>query len=149
LETVYVSTVSQNPLNQPTPKHRAYRNAGLENTSCWYIQWIDSSKILGSYTDMKGTRSTDGGISWANMNEDTAGNFSVNTTYQTIYHAPTNKVYAATSSIHDMYESTYLTDSRIDGGTGQIFSSSDSGRTWSLIHNFSHPVILAERRSYE
>jgi len=58
-----------------TPKHRAYRNAGLENTSCWYIQWIDSSKILGSYTDMKGTRSTDGGISWANMNEDTAGIF--------------------------------------------------------------------------
>lgn len=39
------------------------------------------------------------------------------------------------------YQSTYLTDARINGGRGQLWSSPDSGRTWQMIHDFQHPVI--------
>jgi hypothetical protein len=40
-----------------------------------------------------------------------------------------------------MYESSYLRDFSIDGGTGQILYSTDTGETWQTLHDFGHPVI--------
>src|SRR5262249_808503 len=50
-------------------------------------------------------------------------------------------VYAATSSVHDMYQSTHLTDASIDSGTGAVLFSTDGGTTWQTLHNFGHPVV--------
>jgi photosystem II stability/assembly factor-like uncharacterized protein len=138
---VYLATADQNPPNAQTPKGRAYHSIGLEQTSCWQVLWIDSLHLVGSYTDIQGIRSTDGGLSWSHQRIDTTSAYTVNTIYYTVKHPATGTLYAATSSIHDLYQSTYLTDSRIDGGTGQIWYSTDSSRTWQLLHNFQHPVI--------
>src|SRR5690606_2901427 len=43
----------------------------------------------------------------------------------------------------DLYQSTYLTDARIDtaSATGRILMSTDNGASWSLLHDFGHPVV--------
>jgi photosystem II stability/assembly factor-like uncharacterized protein len=138
---VYLSTADQNPENARTPKRRSYHSIGLEPTSCWNVCWADSSKLVASYTDIVGARSVDGGASWSKPAIDTTGAYSVNTIYQVVRDNSSGKLYAATSSVHDLYQSTYLTDARIDGGRGQLWSSADSGRSWQMIHDFQHPVI--------
>jgi BACON domain-containing protein/all-beta uncharacterized protein len=40
-----------------------------------------------------------------------------------------------------MYQSTHLTDSSINGGTGAVRFSTDKGATWNTLHDFGHPVI--------
>jgi len=138
---VYLSTADQNPAGLPTPKHRAYHSIGLEPTSVWNVMWVDSAKMVASYTDIVGMRSTDGGQSWSRPWIDTTGSFGVNTIYHVVKDSQTGRLYAATSSVHDMYMSTHLTDASIDNGRGQLWTSADSGRTWQMIHDFAHPVI--------
>jgi len=60
--------------------------------------------------------------------------------YQALKH-PNGTLYAATSTIHDLYQSTYLQDARIDPGTGRALFSTDNGATWQLLHDFGHPVV--------
>ena len=48
-----------------------------------------------------------------------------------------NVIYAATSSIHDMYESTHLTDAHDDNGSGEIAYSTDGGTTFQTMHTFN------------
>ncbi len=134
---MYVDPADQNPMNAATPKNKSYHGIGLEDTSCWWMTWADSDNIFASYTDIRGTRSTDGGSSWS-------FNYTgqpLNSTYQSLRHPSNGNLYVATSSVHDMYQSTYLTDARIDGGSGAIKYSSDKGATWLTLHDFGHPVI--------
>ncbi|MCO5282511.1 MAG: T9SS type A sorting domain-containing protein [Saprospiraceae bacterium] len=135
----YVASEDQNPAGSPTAKGKAYGNNGLENTSCWNMHWCSANEdiILASYTDITATKSIDGGIKWS---FDFNG-INYNTVYHIIEHPTNGTLYAATSSVHDIYQSTYLTDSRIDGGTGAILYSTDQGLHWNLLHNFNHPVI--------
>lgn len=92
---------------------------------------------MASYTDITAVRSKDGGSKWAFDYEG----ISYNTVYQVIEHPTNGTLYAAVSSIHDMYQSTYLTDSKIDGGTGAILYSTDQGLHWNMLHDFGHPVV--------
>ncbi|MBI3191772.1 MAG: hypothetical protein HYZ36_03825 [Pedosphaera parvula] len=55
--------------------------------------------------------------------------------------APDGRLFLATSTIHDVYQSTYLSDARIDGGGGRVLFSDDQGETWGVLHDFGHPVI--------
>ena len=50
-------------------------------------------------------------------------------------------IYAATSSVHDMYQSTHLTDKSIDSGDGLVLATADGGSSWSTIFDFKMPVI--------
>jgi len=132
----YVTPATQNPPGAPTPRNRPYQSNGLENTSCWWLTWSDSSRIFASYTDVRGIRSTDGGTAWSfNYTGHTQ-----NTMYQAVKH-PNGTLYAATSTIHDLYQSTYLQDTRIDPGTGRALFSTDNGANWQTLHDFGHPVI--------
>jgi photosystem II stability/assembly factor-like uncharacterized protein len=133
----YVATADQNPAGSATPEDLSYGSNGLENTSCWNIHWKDQNNLFASYTDITATRSTDAGDSWA---FDYAG-ISYNTVYHVVEHPTSGRLYAAVSSVHDLYQSTYLTDAQINGGTGAILYSDDNGVTWQMLHNFSHPVI--------
>ena len=137
---IYTSTADQNPPGAWTPKWQFYHGIGLEPTGCWNLFWSDSLHLFAGYSDIVGTRSTDGGLSWARTKIDTTRTFSVNCVYRTIRVA-NGTLFAATSSIHDLYQSTYLTDARIDGGTGQLWASDNNGVTWTMRHNFAHPVI--------
>ncbi len=133
----YVNNADQNPMNQPTPKGKFYSTTGLENTSCWWLVWADSSNMFGCYSDIRGTRSTDKGEKWSFG----YSGHSYNTMYHALKHPSTGVLYGATSSVHDMYQSTYLTDTRINSGTGAILFSGSKGANWSVLHDFAHPVI--------
>lgn len=133
---VYVNPASQNPANALTPKDKSYVGNGLENTSCWWLAWSDASDVWASFTDIKGIKSSDGGNSWS-------FNYSgqnLNTSYQVAI-GPTGTLYMATSSVHDMYESTHLKDSSIDGGTGDVLTSTDKGKTWTKLGSIGHVVM--------
>lgn len=134
---IYVNPLDQNPMNAPTPLGKNYRTTGLENTSCWWMTWCDSNNITAGYSDIKGTRSTDAGNYWS---FNYTGN-TYNSMYNSLKHPSNGNIYAAVSSAHDMYQSTYLTDARIDGATGKILYSTNKGAVWLTLHDFVHPVI--------
>jgi len=133
----YIDSTGEHLAGQPTPSRRYYRSVGLENTACWHVEWADSTTMIGCFTDIRGTRSTDGGTTWS---FDYAGH-TLNTMYHAIRHPANGNVYAAVSSIHDLYQSTYLQDIRIDRGTGSVLSSSNGGSNWTVLHDFGHPVV--------
>jgi len=136
-QQIYVPSNESNPAGTSTPKGKNYHSNGLEVTSSWWLTWIDENNIFASYTDITGMKSTDGGNTW---NFDFSGN-NYNSTYMVIKRPDNNNLYAAVSSVHDIYQSTHLEDNNIDNGTGEILISSDSGSTWTTLYDFGHPVI--------
>ena len=125
-----------NPLGAPADKARGYRGAGLEDTSCWHACFPASNTVVVGFTDIRGMRSTDGGNAWT-----FPMSLPYNSTYWIARH-PDGKLYAAASSVHDLYAwDTYCRDARIDAGTGAVLVSSDQGATWSTLRNFAKPVV--------
>jgi len=135
-QQVYVNPSSQHPAGALTPKDKSYIGNGLENTSSWWLAWSDVNDIWASFTDIKGIKSTDAGNSWS---FNYTGQNS-NTSYQVAI-GPTGTLYMATSSVHDMYESTHLTDSSMNGGTGDVLTSIDKGKTWTKLGSIGHVVM--------
>ena len=145
----YTSSADENPPGEVTPGHKAYHGIGIEDTSTKWLQWISSTSMFAGYTDTIGFRSTDGGLSWASP---TWNGLATNTVYNSQL-ATDGKLYASTSSVHDMYMPNYLTDAqcnpmisagqRIDQD-GRVIVSVDEGATWSLIHDFGHPVVWVQ-----
>jgi hypothetical protein len=137
-QQAYTSISDQNAAGSATPKGKSYHSVGLENTSCWQVFWIDSLNMFAPYTDVKGMRSVDGGTSWS---FNYTGH-SQNTMYWMVKHPATGTLYAATSSIHDLYESTYLQDVRIESSyaAGKVLYSTNGGAAWQDLHDFGKPV---------
>lgn len=131
---VYVTPSSRNATGQPTPRGRDYVGS-LDNTSAWWLHWPTEDIVWACVTDIRGCKSRDGGERWA---FDYSGH-----TENTMYHVVQRGgvVYGATSTVHDLYESTYLQDARIDPGGGRVLQSVDDGRSWTLVHDFGDPVI--------
>jgi photosystem II stability/assembly factor-like uncharacterized protein len=133
----YVSSTTQNAANLATPKGKAYLGVGLENTASWWVAWADINNVWGSFSDIRGIRSTDGGNTWGfnytGQNQ--------NASYQVVVHPTTGAMYMATSSVHDMYESTRLTDTTINGGTGDVLVSTDKGKTWTKLGALGRVVM--------
>ncbi len=134
----YVDPAYENPAGSPTPKGSAYASSGVDPTSVWSIAWASPYTLVASFTDIQGARSTDGGDTWTS---GAALGLPLNSTYQVIGNNAGNRLYAATSSVHDMYQSTRLTDATIDGGTGRIMQSSDEGASWQTLYDFGMPVV--------
>ena len=132
----YVAEADAHPSGMATPKKALYRGNGLENTSCWWIHWTGPERLFSAFTDIGGMSSPDGGQRWTFDRVDR----SLNSTYQFV-ESPDGILYAATSSVHDLYQSTYLTDGSIDGGSGRILYSADEGQSWATLHDFGHPVV--------
>jgi len=133
----YLRPADENPPKGLTPKGKAYRGSGLEVTSCWQVLWTSASNLFACFTDIEGVRSTDAGLSWSfNYSPRNA-----NTMYR-IARVGT-MLYAATSNVHDMYQSTRLQDAQLDSTDtqGKIIRSSDGGATWTDMHYFGHPVF--------
>src|SRR5213078_1413225 len=105
----YCPVADRNAAGSATPKGRSYGGIGLEVTACWDLCWATASTIIGSFTDIHVICSTDGGTKWGEY----YGSPTLNTFYRTVKNLTTGTVYAATSSVHDMYQSTRLTDSTI------------------------------------
>ncbi len=136
----YVNPADENPTNAPTPKGRSYHSAGLEDTSCWAMAWADSNHVVACFTDIKGVISADGGQSWSfGYSGD-----SYNTMYSCVKNPASGVLYAGVSSVHDMYQSTHLTDASISGATGGVLFSTNMGTTWQMMTNFAAPVVWVE-----
>ncbi len=134
----YVNPADQNPAGAKTPKGRAYRGNGAEDTSVWWLTWPDTTTIFASFTDMTSLRSTDSGLHWV---RDSQNGLTLNTTYQALL-APSGTLYAPTSPVHDMYMSYRLTDAQLDKTSGTVMQSADKGAHWTLVHDFGHPVVF-------
>lgn len=137
-QQAYVSASDQHPVNQSTPPKQTYHSIGLENTTCWQVHWATATSMFAAYSDIRGVRSTDGGQSWS----FNYSGLNANSTYRIAQH-PNGTLYAATSNIHDMYQSTRLRDNPLDNADseGKLLFSSDNGSSWQLLHNFGHPVF--------
>lgn len=136
-QDAYVQRKDLNAANASTPKGKQYHPNGLEVTSQWDLLWADSLDMFSGCTDITGIRSIDGGNSWS-FNYT---GLNYNTVYKFVKNPSNNVIYAATSSIHDMYESTHLTDNNDDHGSGEIAFSTDGGTTFNTLHNFNAPVV--------
>ncbi|MBI4929976.1 MAG: T9SS type A sorting domain-containing protein [Bacteroidetes bacterium] len=135
----YVNTSNEHPAGAPTPKKTNYNSIGMENTTCWQVFFLAAANNMwASYSDIGGIRSTDGGNAWS---FNYTGN-SVNSTYR-VAQGANGTLYAGTSGIHDMYQSTRLQDAQLDANdaSGKIVYSTDNGLTWTQIHSFGHPVF--------
>jgi hypothetical protein len=127
----------ENAAGTLTPKTTFYTGNGAEDTSCWWLTWFTSNALFCGFTDIRGMLSTNAGSSWmAPMS------LAFNSTYQTLKHPTNGLVYAAVSSVHDMYAwDRYCQDSAIDGGTGGVMYSADQGTTWATFKNLGKPVV--------
>ena len=133
----YVRPGFENPAGAPTPKGRSYASAGADQTSSWWIEWVSPAVQVVGFSDIRGVRSTDGGRTFV---AGSSLGLPHNSTYHSVAH-PTGALYAATSTVHDLYQSTYLTDSAIDGGNGRLVVSADGGASWQTAHDFGHAVV--------
>jgi photosystem II stability/assembly factor-like uncharacterized protein len=135
---LYVAAADQHPMNTLTPTGDAYHSVGIENTTCWQVHWATATNLWACYSDIKGKRSTDGGNSWSfNYTGHNA-----NSMYR-VAQSASGTLFAGTSNIHDMYQSTRLQDAILDGsdGNGKIIYSTDNGASWQNLHVFNHPVF--------
>ncbi|MFT3795163.1 T9SS type A sorting domain-containing protein [Flavobacterium sp.] len=138
-QQAYVATPTQNPAGVATPQFHAYQSNGLENTTSWQMHWTSANKIWSCFSDIKGIKSDDGGLSWSfNYTGHNA-----NTSYRIVEHPTNGNLFMATSSIHDMYQSTRLADEILDqnDSEGKIVYSTNQGQTWQNLHVFGHPVF--------
>ncbi|MCW3123988.1 MAG: hypothetical protein JWQ38_3480 [Flavipsychrobacter sp.] len=94
--------------------------------------------MMSCFSDIGGIRSLDGGDSWSY----TASGMSVNSVYR-VTETPGGTMFAGTSGIHDMYQSTRLKDAQLDAAdaNGKIFYSANGGANWTMLHSFGHPVF--------
>ena len=115
-----------------------YPNSGMDPKAVWGLAWFSEKDIYQCLTDVKALRSSDGGETWS---FNYTGH-SLNTMYMAVKKAGNNTCYAATSSIHDMYGSRYLSDNMIDARkpVGRLLFSTDDGANWSVLHEW--PMVL-------
>lgn len=134
----YVDNNDDHTTNATTPTKQYYHSIGLENTTCWQVTWQSPATMFAAYSDIGGIRSADSGKSWGY----TYNGMSVNSVYRVVS-SPGGVLYAGTSGIHDMYQSTRLKDAQLDAsdGGGKIMYSTDMGANWSQVHAFNHPVF--------
>ncbi len=134
----YTSPQDQHPAGSPTPKNQDYHSIGIENTSVWCLNWHDEENMFAGFSDINGLRSEDGGESWG---FDFSGH-NQNTMYWMVKHPANENIYAATSTIHDIYQSHRLRDAEIEypGSGGTVIYSEDGGANWQLMHDFEMPV---------
>ena len=137
----YISPNDAHPAGAPTPKRQYYHSIGIENTTAWQVIWQDANTMLAGFSDIGLIRSQDAGDSWG---FDHTG-IAVNSVYR-IARTSNGNLFAACSGIHDMYQSTRLADNLLDNSdaSGKIVYSADDGASWSLIHQFNHPVFWVD-----
>lgn len=134
----YTHADDEHPAGSNTPAMASYSSIGLENTSCWQVFWASANQMWACYSDIRGMRSTDKGEKWS---FNYTGH-SANTSYRVVKLA-NGTLLAGTSNIHDIYQSTYLTDARLDplDANGKIIYSTNNGQSWQLVKQFNHPVF--------
>ena len=134
---MYVRAAQRNPIGATVPQQTSWDGNGLMDQSSHWVAWASADNVFAGYTDIRGTISKDGAKSWSYHYDG----HKLNTMYRCVADAATSTLYAATSSVHDMYQSTHLTDKSIDTGDGLVLASSTGGSTWHTVFDFKMPVV--------
>ena len=134
----YIRNADQHPAGASTPIRQTYHSIGLENTTCWQVMWYDHDTMMAAFSDIGGIRSRDSGNAWA----FNAVGLTMNSVYR-MAKTPGNILFAGTSTIHDMYQSTRLKDAQLDPSDAQglVKYSTNGGQAWNILHSFGHPVF--------
>ncbi|MBA3664112.1 MAG: T9SS type A sorting domain-containing protein [Bacteroidetes bacterium] len=138
-QQAYVNNAGQHPVAANTPTGQSYQSSGIENTTCWQVHWMNANTMWSCFSDIRGIKSTDAGNSWSfNYTGSTA-----NSMYRVAQHPTNGTLFAGTSNIHDMYQSTRLQDNILDAtdANGKIIYSTNNGGTWQNLKVFNHPVF--------
>lgn len=138
-QQAYVDPADEHPAGANTPPKQYYHSIGMENTTVWQVHWQDADNMFGCFSDINGIRSTNGGVTWS---FDYTGH-NINSMYRIAKPISGNTMFAATSGVHDMYQSTRLQDGILDANDagGRIIYSTNNGAAWQLLHQFNHPVF--------
>lgn len=138
-QQAYINTAGQHPAGANTPPNQNCQSVGIENTTCWQVHWINANNMWSCFSDIRGIRSTDAGSSWSFNYTGHTGNSA----YRVVQHPTNGTLFMGTSNIHDIYQSTYLQDSRLDvtDANGKIMYSTNNGATWQNLRVFNHPVF--------
>ncbi len=102
------------------------------------MHWQDANNMFACFSDINGTE-----VQMAEL----PGVLIIPAIHQHMYriakHAAGNTMFAATSGVHDMYQSTRLQDNLLDAADagGRIIYSTNNGAAWQLLHQFGHPVF--------
>ena len=139
-EQIYVTPDNLHVSGLTTARGLPYVSVGLENTTCWQVWWTSAQNLFAAFSDIKATRSENGGEQWS---FNYKGLYTSNSTYRFAKSTNGTVQYAATSGIHDLYQSTRLQDAQLNTAdtSGKILFSLDNGARWQLMHNFGHPVF--------
>ena len=134
----YLQSSDQHNAGTTTTQHQSYHSSGIENTTCWQVFWRDQNNMFSAFSDITAVRSDDAGTTWS----FNYSGINANTVYRIVKNISNTTLYAATSSIHDMYQSTRLQDAILDAAnaSGKVMFSTDLGNTWQSMHDFGHPV---------
>jgi len=133
----YVNVADQNPAGSNTPASKYYNGVGLENTTNWQVMWTSATNLFAPFSDISGIMSQDSGKSWNFIPNLTAQN----SVYRMVRDPNNGNLYAATATVHDMYQSTRIYDSQINGGSGNVYFSINGGASFSVLHNFGKVVM--------
>ncbi|MBL7930452.1 MAG: T9SS type A sorting domain-containing protein, partial [Bacteroidia bacterium] len=135
----YVNPSGQHNAGSNTPVNQSYQSCGLENTTCWQLHWTSATNMFACFSDIRGIRSIDSGNSWS---FNYTGHLA-NSMYRIVEHPTNGILFAGTSNIHDMYQSTRLQDAILDANdaNGKIIYSTNGGQTWQNLKTFNHPVF--------
>lgn len=138
-QQAYINTSGQHPAGASTPPNQNCQSIGIENTTCWQVHWINANNLWSCFSDIRGIRSTDAGSSWSFNYTGHTGNSA----YRVVQHPTNGTLFMGTSNIHDIYQSTYLQDSRLDvnDANGKIMYSTNNGASWQNLRVFNHPVF--------
>jgi hypothetical protein len=139
-EALYVQEAQRNPVGANAPVAQSWVGNGLMDQSSHYVAWANASLVFAAYTDIRGVVSKDGGNTWSFHYTG----HNLNTMYRTetvSQEGSDATIYAATSSVHDMYQSTHLTDKSIDTGDGRVLATLDGGTTWVAVFDLKMPVV--------
>lgn len=134
-QALYVATSDRNAAGQNINPAKTYHDSGLDNTTAWQVTWASPTNLFISNSDVQGQLSTDGGqtfgFGYTGHNRNSMYRVAV---------ASNGTLYGAAGSVHDLYQSTTLTDARIDGANGAVMFSANGGVTWQTLHDFGHEV---------
>ncbi len=134
---LYTNPADANPSGASTPKGKAYRSNGLENSTSWHLLWADASTILAGGSGIAAMRSVDDGASWSVISDG----LTLGSMYHMVRDPSSGLIYGATASIEDIYRPGQLSDNPLDGGDGEVVFSSDKGKSWRVLHDFGRPVV--------
>lgn len=135
---LYVNAADQNPTNTTPPFGKNYRGIGLEPTVSLWLHWTSPSNLIAGHSDIRATRSADGGHSWA---FDYTG-MPWDELYHISAHPQSNILYAANPHLFTPFFDFHGDDASIDPQTGALLFSNNGGATWATLKSFGGPPTV-------